>query len=401
MLENAYELKMAVMRNKYDKIFEEFEFAKYNDDRMVAVNELNQILAACESMKSVDNAFVRTAVNQAIKAQDRKMESIVRRFTGRIYKGVQWVPADDVVCDEAPEITKEMIQKGLEQKVIVLAVDPNLFCGTVCAIGENWFYFGGMVAEESDAEEYLRNTPIEDIVNEIFTALDDFKTDEDSRTEYAYYAHYLKENLHEQDASEVIEEEAKEITKEMIEAGIDQSLINFEVDPIYGTVCRIGEHTFYFGGEESETLDPQDYIQNVPGEDLVDKVYGALEGFRKAPNFQTEYAYYFYFLVENLRKQEESKEQEVQAGITVDMFDREFAWLKGYAEQACLDEEPCGDIFRMLWTAYCYHANRIVDTEPYDRDIRVLWNVVSGSEAETADWSDFESFDQFMCKYLV
>ena len=296
MLENAYELKMTVMKNKYDRVFEEFGFSGYNDDRMVAVNELNQILAACEVMKGVKNPFVCTAVNQAIKAQDREMESIVRRFTGRVYKGVQWIPFDDVVCDEAPGITKEMIRKGLEQKVIALAVDPNLFCGTVCTIGEDWFYFGDMVAEESDAEEYLRNTPIEDIVDEIFAVLDYFKTDEDFRTEYAYYAHYLKENL---------------------------------------------------------------------------------------------------------RKQKESKEQEVQTGITADMLDQEFAWLKGYAEQACLGEEPCGDIFRMLWTAYCCHANRIVDTEPYDRDIRALWDVVSESEEETANWSDFDSFDLFMCKYLV
>lgn len=293
MLENAYELKMTVLKNKYDKIFEEFDFSECNDDRIVVVNELNQILAACEAMKGVDNAFARTAVNQAIKAQDKEMERIVKRFTGHVYKGGQWVPVNDVVCDEAPEITKKTIRMGLEQKVIMLTVDPNFSRGVVCTIGEDWFYFGGMAAEESNPDEYLRNTPIEDIVDEIFAVLEDFKIDEGCRTEYAYYAHYLKDSLHEQDD-----------TREQV----------------------------------TDVLDPHK---------------------------------------------------------------QEFEYLKGYAEQACLGDEPCGDIFRMLWTAYCYHANRVVDTMAYDSDLLALWNAVNECEGETADWSDFDSFDLFMCKYLV
>jgi len=31
----------------------------------------------------------------------------------------------------------------------------------------------------------------------------------------------------------------------------------------------------------------------------------------------------------------------------------------------------------------------------------MLWEVVSEMEAYTADWSDYDSFDAFMCEYLV
>jgi len=79
----------------------------------------------------------------------------------------------------------------------------------------------------------------------------------------------------------------------------------------------------------------------------------------------------------------------------------EFKFVKSYAAESCFDDDICRDLLRMLWTAYCLHYGLDVDTVGYDNDLLALWYVVSDAESDTADWSDFDSFDTFMCRYLV
>lgn len=79
----------------------------------------------------------------------------------------------------------------------------------------------------------------------------------------------------------------------------------------------------------------------------------------------------------------------------------EFKFMASFAMQSCFDEGICRDRFRMLWTAYCLHHNLDVDTASYDSDLRELWEAVAAYEENTADWSDFDSFDRFMSRYLV
>ena len=79
----------------------------------------------------------------------------------------------------------------------------------------------------------------------------------------------------------------------------------------------------------------------------------------------------------------------------------EFKFMASFAMQSCFDEDICRDHFRILWTAYCLHHNLDVDTASYDSDLRELWEAVAADEEDTADWSDFDSFGNFMCRYLV
>lgn len=79
----------------------------------------------------------------------------------------------------------------------------------------------------------------------------------------------------------------------------------------------------------------------------------------------------------------------------------EMEYLKEFARQGCFDVEILRDQFRCLWTAYCLHHRLDADTSGYDNDLTELWNATAEDESETADWSDFDSFDNFMCKYLV
>lgn len=84
-------------------------------------------------------------------------------------------------------ITKQMIEDGIKERLITFVVDPNMESGTVCQIGDGWFYFGGLEAEEMNPDKYVENVPNSDIVDEIFETLEDFRCDEESQDEYDYY----------------------------------------------------------------------------------------------------------------------------------------------------------------------------------------------------------------------
>jgi hypothetical protein len=95
------------------------------------------------------------------------------------------------------DISRQMVHDAYQKGLIQLKVDPNMGAGTVCQIGSFWFYFGGLTAEENSPEEYRRNVPEEDIIDEIFTTLVSFKEnfESDERDEYDYYNAYLHEQL--------------------------------------------------------------------------------------------------------------------------------------------------------------------------------------------------------------
>lgn len=78
----------------------------------------------------------------------------------------------------------------------------------------------------------------------------------------------------------------------------------------------------------------------------------------------------------------------------------EFDWLKKFAAESSFDMEICRDQLRALWTAYCLHNGLDCDTRRYDNDLLDLWRVVEQSEPDTADWSNFDSFDLYMCAWL-
>ncbi len=89
-----------------------------------------------------------------------------------------------------------------------------------------------------------------------------------------------------------------------------------------------------------------------------------------------------------------------ERGYSIDR-DNELAYLAQFAAQSFFDEELYRNQFRALWTAYCFHHGLDVDTAAYDDNLAQLWDILSETEEDTVDWSDFDSFDHFMCRYLV
>ena len=89
-------------------------------------------------------------------------------------------------------ITKRMIQDGIRANLVEFVADPNMGGGTVCKIGSSWFYFGGLTGEELSPRQYLARIPKEDIIQEIFETLEEFREDEELRDEYDYYEAVLR-----------------------------------------------------------------------------------------------------------------------------------------------------------------------------------------------------------------
>lgn len=77
------------------------------------------------------------------------------------------------------------------------------------------------------------------------------------------------------------------------------------------------------------------------------------------------------------------------------------SYIIGFAVESSFDNELACQQLRSLWTAYCFHWGLDVDTASYDADLAAVWREIAQLEEDTAYWSDFDSFDSFMCAELV
>lgn len=80
---------------------------------------------------------------------------------------------------------------GLELGIIKLIKNPQFKTGTVCQIGEHWFYFGGETADEYEPVEFWRVTSPNDIIREITESINNLPDE----TEYSYYKAFLSEQI--------------------------------------------------------------------------------------------------------------------------------------------------------------------------------------------------------------
>ena len=92
-------------------------------------------------------------------------------------------------------LSKDTIKKAINDGIITFVADPTAESGTVCKIGNNWFYFGGQTAEQYNPNDYLKYADIDDIVNNIHEVLDEFSRLDMFHDEYLYYEAYITHNL--------------------------------------------------------------------------------------------------------------------------------------------------------------------------------------------------------------
>lgn len=92
-------------------------------------------------------------------------------------------------------INRNLLVKGYEVGAVRI-VDSPFGDGTVCKIGDGWFYFDGETAEQETAESYVLKVPKEDAIEAIFSTLESFREDPDCfLDEYMYYDTFLREAL--------------------------------------------------------------------------------------------------------------------------------------------------------------------------------------------------------------
>lgn len=100
------------------------------------------------------------------------------------------------------------------------------------------------------------------------------------------------------------------ISKEQIKNGIHNRVIQF-IDATgeygcFGTVCKIGNSAFYFGGITAEEESAAEYLLNSNMEDVINAIFDALESFRmdtdqSNDNSNSEYEYYESLLRESTK----------------------------------------------------------------------------------------------------
>ena len=82
------------------------------------------------------------------------------------------------------------------------------------------------------------------------------------------------------------------ITKEMILIGIARGVVKLIDSPNDGEpACLIGEHWFYYAGSEGCGKTSEEYVSEVPMDDITREIIDALEGIRDGLS-EDEYAYY-------------------------------------------------------------------------------------------------------------
>lgn len=98
----------------------------------------------------------------------------------------------------ARPITKSRVQAGLTNGLIHVGADPNQMENVVCFIGSDgyWFYFRNGAGSEDfrTPEQYLAQTPINQIANLIYKTLTAFSGDPAFDDEVAYYDAILSEH---------------------------------------------------------------------------------------------------------------------------------------------------------------------------------------------------------------
>lgn len=92
-----------------------------------------------------------------------------------------------------PRFNPEMVRRNIDIGQISFILDPLLGVGTVAAIGDHWFYFGGETAVQKNPVKFLQDTPMDELVRAVTDALNGLDEDSSDPKEPDYYYGILTE----------------------------------------------------------------------------------------------------------------------------------------------------------------------------------------------------------------
>lgn len=78
-----------------------------------------------------------------------------------------------------------------------------------------------------------------------------------------------------------------------------------------------------------------------------------------------------------------------------------FNFIVDFCDSNLFDSETLRDQLVSLWTTYCLIFGYDVDTNDYEKRLKIVWSHVSEEEPDNPCWSDYASFHDYMSKYIV
>lgn len=132
----------------------------------------------------------------------------------------------------------DIIKTGIDSGIVKLVKNPNADRGTVCQIGDSWFYFGGLTAEEEDPEEFIQNADTDEVADDISYALLDLWNSSEGEDEALYYACFLQEHVSEEEKNEI---KARNTLKDAISSYCTIAVRTGKCDPDGCEFCPIGQ----------------------------------------------------------------------------------------------------------------------------------------------------------------
>ena len=188
-------------RTGYDLADYDVDFEYHRDDAIILYTYPSNKDFFCKKFEVEEGYLIHTLcdidkINTLNTREGEELSNFLQNYkygeTQLIYEKAK--KENKLISDEDLKITREMVCKGLSSGYIQLINCPQSNAETVCQINGSWFYFGGHTAEGLLPEEYKKVVPFEDIVNEIFNTLEDFRESDwdEYKDEYAMYECYLR-----------------------------------------------------------------------------------------------------------------------------------------------------------------------------------------------------------------
>ena len=148
-------------------------------------------------------------------------------------------------------------------------------------------YLSDTVDVDGVDADYIKNDPV--LMNEVVERLMEARLNRESGAQVY-------------DALESCVDDLKNLVSfNMVKAGYAAGLVRLMDSPHDdGVVCGIGEHWFYFGGEEAEGCSVEEYKANVPESTIIEEIFNVLDDFEGNGLDWDEYRYYGYYLSEQL-----------------------------------------------------------------------------------------------------
>lgn len=177
------------------------ELEKYSTDELITELWHRDHIAMCVFVKE---DIVEGLLENNVEPTDEAIKSVLKWKIGDAMCERGWeviyTAIDEYKWEKRQQtITVQDVRAGFKSGLVRLTDDD--FGDVVCEIGfgvsKNWFWFGGEEAEGTTADEYLRDIPMDTIIDDVVATLKGFQQDDPD--EWMFYRQMLDEHNDKED----------------------------------------------------------------------------------------------------------------------------------------------------------------------------------------------------------